>query len=279
MKSDEEFINDLKKTAKKLNTNGLTTEQYNIYGEYHSSTICRRFGNWSNALTLADLNIRDSQRKNIDKNDLIKDLQRVTQMLNKKTIPTSVYKQYGEYDIKPFLRVFGSWNDALKAAALDETGYNHDITNEDLFNDIANMWALKGCQPTTSDVRKGLSKYGLNTFCRRFGGWNNTLKAFINYINSDELNDITQSPKEIDKKKIEKFNGRKTNRDINLRLRYKIMLRDNFKCCICGANPASDPTVTLHVDHIIPWSKGGETVEENLQTLCSKCNIGKSDVF
>lgn len=34
----------------------------------------------------------------------------------------------------------------------------------------------------------------------------------------------------------------------------------------------------LHVDHVIPWSKGGETTLENLRVLCSVCNIGKSDV-
>jgi len=41
---------------------------------------------------------------------------------------------------------------------------------------------------------------------------------------------------------------------------------------------AKDPGVELHVDHIFPWSKGGETVFENLQTLCSKCNGGKSNL-
>jgi len=33
----------------------------------------------------------------------------------------------------------------------------------------------------------------------------------------------------------------------------------------------------LHVDHIQPWSRGGPTVFENLQTLCNSCNLGKSD--
>lgn len=69
----------------------------------------------------------------------------------------------------------------------------------------------------------------------------------------------------------------KTKRDPSLSLRYKVLQRDNFKCRICGASPAKDPSVELHIDHIVAWSKGGETEIDNLQTLCSKCNIGKSD--
>lgn len=277
--SDEELINDLKKTAENLHINELSKDIYDENGEYHSSTICKRFGCWSNALELADLKMGKNYRKKISRDDLIKDLQNVVQRLNLKTITTSLYKQQGAYGIRPFLRVFGSWDNALKAANLEETGYNYTITDEDLFNDIENMWTLKGSQPTTSDVRKGLSKYGLNTFCRRFGGWNNALKAFISYINMDDYIEVDKTPKEANEKKLEQFNSRKTNRDINLRLRFRILQRDNFKCCICGAAPANDPTVVLHVDHIIPWSKGGETVEENLQTLCSKCNLGKSDII
>jgi len=30
-------------------------------------------------------------------------------------------------------------------------------------------------------------------------------------------------------------------------------------------------------DHIVPWSKGGKTVPENLQMLCRRCNGQKSD--
>lgn len=67
------------------------------------------------------------------------------------------------------------------------------------------------------------------------------------------------------------------SRAISDKLRYTVLKRDSFKCCACGASPAKDPSVELHIDHIIPWSKGGETVLENLQTLCSRCNIGKSD--
>ena len=71
----------------------------------------------------------------------------------------------------------------------------------------------------------------------------------------------------------------KTKREIGLQLRFKVLKRDNFKCCACGASPAKDPSIELHLDHIIPWAKGGETVMDNLQTLCSKCNLGKSDLL
>ena len=72
-------------------------------------------------------------------------------------------------------------------------------------------------------------------------------------------------------------NIKKSTRAISDKLRYQVLKRDNFKCCACVASPAKDPSVELHIDHIIPWSKGGESTLKNLQTLCSKCNIGKSD--
>lgn len=71
--------------------------------------------------------------------------------------------------------------------------------------------------------------------------------------------------------------NKRSTRGISDKLRYQVLKRDNFKCCACGASPAKDPAVELHIDHIIPWSKGGETKLQNLQTLCSRCNIGKSD--
>ena len=73
------------------------------------------------------------------------------------------------------------------------------------------------------------------------------------------------------------INAKRNTRSISDKLRYQVLKRDNFKCCTCGASPAKDPSVELHIDHIIQWSKGGESTLENLQTLCSKCNLGKSD--
>jgi len=78
-------------------------------------------------------------------------------------------------------------------------------------------------------------------------------------------------------KTAQKHDGHRTTREVPDSLRYKVLKRDHFKCCACGASPAKDPSVELHIDHVIPWSRGGETTLDNLQVLCSKCNLGKSD--
>jgi len=61
------------------------------------------------------------------------------------------------------------------------------------------------------------------------------------------------------------------------KLREFIKNRDNYTCCNCGNSTHTEPNLLLEIDHIIPISKGGYTVEDNLQTLCWKCNRAKGD--
>ena len=58
-------------------------------------------------------------------------------------------------------------------------------------------------------------------------------------------------------------------------LRYSILERDGFTCQLCGRSPRTGDNVKLHVDHILPISKGGRTEPDNLQVLCRDCNLGK----
>ena len=61
------------------------------------------------------------------------------------------------------------------------------------------------------------------------------------------------------------------------KLRQKIKERDGFTCKNCGNSTYKEPNLLLEIDHILPVAKGGSTVEENLQTLCWKCNRAKSN--
>lgn len=59
------------------------------------------------------------------------------------------------------------------------------------------------------------------------------------------------------------------------RLRDEIKDRDRYTCRQCGISVFVEPHLLLEVDHIVPVSKGGLSVHENLQTLCWKCNRSK----
>lgn len=62
-------------------------------------------------------------------------------------------------------------------------------------------------------------------------------------------------------------------------LREHIKQRDNYTCKNCNISTRDEPNLLLEIDHIKPISKGGLTTEDNLQTLCWKCNRTKSNKF
>ncbi|MEN1974666.1 HNH endonuclease [Cellulomonas sp. P4] len=59
------------------------------------------------------------------------------------------------------------------------------------------------------------------------------------------------------------------------RLRTLIKERDAHTCRSCGISVSQEPHLLLEVDHVIPVSRGGLSVPENLQTLCWRCNRAK----
>lgn len=61
------------------------------------------------------------------------------------------------------------------------------------------------------------------------------------------------------------------------KLRQHIKERDHYTCRHCGVSTADEPHLLLEIDHIVPVSKGGLTTEDNLQTLCWRCNRSKGD--
>ena len=61
------------------------------------------------------------------------------------------------------------------------------------------------------------------------------------------------------------------------RLRFAVLLRDNFQCTYCGATAKGGATLTI--DHIVPRSAGGRNTVSNLRTACLPCNQGKSNTL
>jgi hypothetical protein len=61
------------------------------------------------------------------------------------------------------------------------------------------------------------------------------------------------------------------------RFREFIKKRDNYTCKHCSISVIDEPHLLLEVDHIMPISRGGQSTEDNLQTLCWRCNRSKSN--
>jgi len=57
--------------------------------------------------------------------------------------------------------------------------------------------------------------------------------------------------------------------------RWILFHRDSFRCSYCGRSPIDVIGVQLRLDHIVPYSDGGECKAYNLITTCAACNGAK----
>lgn len=217
-------------------------------------------------------------RRDITNEEILADLKRVAADVTSSIVTRRIYEERGQFSVPTAQSRFGSWNAAVRAAGLN-VATRQDISNEELFENLAMVWTKLGHQPTThqmSDRATG-TDFSIATYKKRFGSWNNALLAFSDYISSGSGIAETAAPTYPAPSKRTKT--RRTPREINWRLRAKILIRDSCICQMCGASPAKDASTVLHVDHVRAWTRGGETVEENLQTLCDRCNVGKSNAL
>lgn len=56
--------------------------------------------------------------------------------------------------------------------------------------------------------------------------------------------------------------------------RFNVFLRDHFACQYCGD---SRKVEELTFDHVVPRSRGGRTVWDNVVTACTGCNLAKGN--
>ncbi len=201
--------------------------------------------------------------------DLLDDIRRVAELLGLPSVSRPQYMKHGKFGATIAHTRFGSWNKSLIAAGLPLI-HENSISDERLFENLLILWQHFGRQPRRNELMHEASEFSQHPYNRRFGSWTAALAAFINYANGSAI-DVPDT-------RVKYTPLRSTGRDPSLRLRWHVLQRDHFKCCTCGKSPAVTLGVELHVDHIVPWSKGGETVLENLRTLCSKCNLGKGNV-
>ena len=273
--SDNALIEELRRVSNIIDSKKLSVKTFDLYSKVHSSTIRRRFGSWKKALDKANLNILfDDSNFPKSKVEIIEELRRVQLILGNNLLTRDSFNEYSKYSYSAVRTIFDSWADALKEAGLKQSNLAKRYTDEECFENLLNIWTYYGRQPTYQEMKQNPSKVGAKAYLSRWGSWSNALIAFVN-----KINETTQ----IDENKVQEVTVERNTlpeedkRDIKLGLRYDVLKRDFFKCVLCGTSPAVNPTTILHIDHIVPFSKGGKTEINNLRTLCKDCNLGKSN--
>lgn len=111
--------------------------------------------------------------------------------------------------------------------------------------------------------------------------------------NKEKVHQITLNNKKRNKKRFKEYNSEWSKKNPNKIAIYnnkrrcylingnfieeeweKIKKKYNYICQICKKQ---EPEIKLTIDHIIPLSKGGLNIKENIQPLCKSCNSSKKD--
>ncbi len=202
-----------------------------------------------------------TKKDSLSNEAIIDEIKSVMVKVGKTTLTMKEFDSIARINSSTVIRRLGKWNDIIKniGGELNNVFYSE----EDLLSNIKEAWLKKGSQPTRRDMdNKELSSISSGTYLRHYKTWYGALEKFVQYISNTENEDNNiERIEQIDKTKIK----HKTKREPSDRLKVQVLMRDGNCCKICGVT-CSEGLHNIHFDHIIPWSKGGETVLENLQT-------------
>lgn len=209
---------------------------------------------------------------------IIAELQRIAELVGYRTFTRHEFDQMASAcKGSVVLSRFKTWKKAIEAAGLNLRPHRNprkdQIPKSDLIEELARIWRQLGHRPSKSEWDNSGAKYSYTTYKTRFGGWVNACMALVeggveSEIPLGQSNKPTEVTTEIPKEK---------SRNVPLKMRLSVLKRDDYKCVLCGRSPATHAGVALHLDHIVPYANGGETVKDNLRTLCEECNWGKGN--
>jgi len=108
--------------------------------------------------------------RNTSEEELLEDLKKVAGQLGKQTVSIGEYDTYGKFHPTTLTRKIGSWFLCLEKAGLGPSRSKLDIPEEELFENLYNIWVTLGRQPKYAEIIKPLSKFSVKTYEHRFGG-------------------------------------------------------------------------------------------------------------
>jgi hypothetical protein len=219
---------------------------------------------------------------------LLAELRRVAALVpsGQRLTQATYEKQGGRASRVTFLRKFGGWKQALEKAGLDHLHGSYpqltsQLTDSGCFENLASVWTHYGRPPQYREMFRAPSAIQGKTYVTRWGTWRKALKAFVDWANSEASSEpipVSEQPMAVVTPAAHKSRTEADCRDVRPGLRFKVFMRDRFRCVACGRSPATHLNIELHADHVRSVVDDGKTTLENLQTLCRDCNLGKGRI-
>lgn len=282
---DKESIKlELIRVSRLRDWTSLKKRDFDKVSRVSSSVVLDRFGTWKAALGNAGLahlysGVMVTERmltkpgRMVTNNQMLIELKRVAKLIHPLHLTVIAFKAHSGMNIATISARFGSWNKALHAAGLSRSPLGKRYSDQQCYENLLEVWTKLARPPMAKEMNRTPSCVGLKAYTRRWGSWTKALHAFVEAVESSHFHETVspsaETPRPHRRMPISE------QRDIPLGLRWRVFNRDKFKCVACGSSPATNPGIILHVDHKVPFSQGGKTTIENLQILCSECNLGK----
>lgn len=293
--TDEALVTEIQRVAAVCSGASLSKRMFNtLSGRVSASTICRRFGGWKEALEVASVGhlyngllITEKMRKNrisreMPETDIVAELRRVQSIVGRDVLSVEEFVRLSVIGVGSVRGRFGTWQKACAAAGISQSNHAKRYSDEECFENLAAVWTHYARVPQYLEMNQSPSVVGPKAYVVRWGTWRQSLKAFVDWANAESKSETLQadisSEDEISaglKRTVQPVRTEEDCREVRPGLRFKVFMRDRFRCVVCGRSPATHLNIELHADHIVSVHDKGKTALENLQTLCQDCNLGK----